>query len=179
VARESFQTDRLKAHRLTRADFQPLRAIHTDAVTMQTLSTDGSVPSEELSRTVFVRHMRHWEQHGFGLWLFSPLSTADVIGYCGLRKYPLRGIEETELFFGLRSEFFRQGFGTEMARAVVTIGFQDINADSIVSFTLNDNVASRALMTKVGMSFEKMIERAGLPHLMYRLKRLCDNSSPP
>lgn len=94
------------------------------------------------------------------------------IGYCGLRKCRLLEQRETELFFGIRSPFFRHGFGTEMAQAVVSIGFAELNLSRIVGFTLEDNSASRALMIKLGMAHVDVVQHAGLPHHLYRLDQL-------
>jgi RimJ/RimL family protein N-acetyltransferase len=39
---------------------------------------------------------------------------------------------------------------------------------SIVAYTREDNVASRGVMTKLGMSYEKSFDFAGESHLLYR-----------
>jgi ribosomal-protein-alanine N-acetyltransferase len=59
--------------------------------------------------------------------------------------------------------------GTEIAQAVLTVGFTEIRAPSVIGFTLSTNRASRALMTKLGMTYEGPMEHAGLPHQLYRL----------
>jgi RimJ/RimL family protein N-acetyltransferase len=137
---------------------------------MKTLSVDESVPTEEMSRAIFAAHMKHWDLYDFGIWLFSKKTNAEFVGYCGLRNYRLSDADEIELYFGLRSRFFRLGFGTEMARAVTDIGFTELRLTSIIGFTAESNAGSRALMTKLGMSHDGIIEHAGLPHLMYRLR---------
>ena len=169
----SFDTARLTARRPSDADFVVFRRIHTDTGTMKTLSVDGSVLTEKESREVLDRHLRHWDRNEFGIWLFSNLSNGKSIGYCGLRKYELGGEPETELFYGVRSKFFRMGYGFEMASAVVDAGFKDLDLRSVIAFTLADNSASRALMMKLGMQYEGVIEHACMPHVLYRLTRQC------
>lgn len=172
MASASFQTPRMTAHRLSPADLTILRDIHTDLATMKTLSADGSVLAEETSRAILDQHLRHWAAYDFGMWVFLQRRNEEAIGYCGLRQYELQGAAEIELFFGVRSKFFRMGFGTEMARAVIAIGFQEIGLSSVIAFTLKDNAGSRALMATIGMGYQRLIEHAGLPHLMYRLNRV-------
>ena len=171
MASPHFITPRLAAHRLSAGDFATFRAIHTDVLTMQTLSADGSIPSEEMSRAIFDRHLKHWDEHDYGLWLLSLTASGESVGYCGLRRMTLRGVAEVELFFGLHSRFFRQGLGTEIAHAVLEMGFREIRTASVIGFTLSTNRASRALMTKLGMTYEGPMEHAGLPHQLYRLTR--------
>jgi ribosomal-protein-alanine N-acetyltransferase len=170
MAPEHFEASRMIAYRPTHADFATLRKIHTDPATMKTLSEDGSILTEETSRAIFERHMLHWEKNYFGMWLFSLTRSGEAIGYCGLRNYTLQGTEEMELFFGVHSRFFRLAFGTEMARAVVDIGFRVLNLTSVIGFTLADNVGSTALMVGLGMKYDGLVEHAGLPRLLYRLK---------
>lgn len=165
-----FCTSRLAAHPIGPTDFAVWRAFLTDPGTIKTLSADGFIPSEEMSREIFHRHLRHWEEHQFGVWLFSTPPADNVVGYCGLRRQTSLAPDEIELLYGLRSPFFRLGFWMEMARAVVALGFREIRPRSIVGFTSDDNVASRALMTKLGMEYEGVVEHAGLPHLRYRLR---------
>lgn len=167
----SFETARMTARRPSEADFAVFRDIHTDAETMKALSVDGSVLTEKESREVLDRHLTHWDANEFGIWLFSDLSNGESIGYCGLRNYKLRSRQETELFYGVRSRFFRMGYGFEMARAVVEAGFKNLDMPSVIAFTLADNTASRALMMKLGMQYECVIEHAGMPHVLYRLTR--------
>ncbi len=165
----SFETARMSARRPSELDFAVLRDIHTDAETMKTLSVNGSILTEKESRGVLDRHLRHWDANEFGIWLFSNSSSGESIGYCGLRNYELNGRPETELFYGVRSRYFRMGYGIEMARAVVDAGFRNLDIPNIIAFTLADNTASLALMMKLGMRYEGVIEHAGMPHDLYRL----------
>ena len=42
---------------------------------------------------------------------------------------------------------------------------------SVVAFTLPDNTASRRVMEKLGMTYERDIVHADLPHVLYRSTR--------
>ena len=55
-----------------------------------------------------------------------------------------------------------------MAARSLEVAFQVLGRDSVVAFTLHDNLASRRVMEKNGMTYEKDIIHAGLPHLLYR-----------
>ena len=94
----------------------------------------------------------------------------------GIRNYLLHAESAIEIFFALRSPYFRRAFGTEMALAVMQIGFGDVGAESLVGFTLPENVGSRHLMEKLGMHYEGAVEQAGLPHVLYRIERHGDAS---
>lgn len=166
---DSFETARMAAQRPSYDDFPILRGFHTDVEMMKTLSVDGSVLTENESRKALNRHLMHWSSNEYGIWLFSNLVNGESTGYCGLRHCQSGGRPEVELFYGVRSGFFRMGYGIEMARAVVDIGFEHLDLPSVIAFTLADNTASRALMMKLGMQYEREIAHAGIPHELYRL----------
>jgi [ribosomal protein S5]-alanine N-acetyltransferase len=171
VAPEIFQTSRLTGRRLTSEGFALQETLLKDPETMRTLAADGQVPSEERITEICERHMQHWARYGFGVWQIFETATGAYVGQCGIRNYLLKEEPAIEIFFALRSPYLRQGFGTEMARAVIGIGFCDVGAESLVGFTLPENIGSRRLMEKLGMHYEGVIEHAGLPHVLYRIGR--------
>jgi RimJ/RimL family protein N-acetyltransferase len=58
-----------------------------------------------------------------------------------------------------------------MAREAVRVAFDVLEFDDVVAFTVHGNAASRAVMEKLGMAYEREVEHVGLPHVLYRLKR--------
>ncbi len=74
-----------------------------------------------------------------------------------------------EVAYGLLPAFWRRGLATEMAAASVRAGFETLGLADLVCFTLITNRASQHVMQKVGFTFEREVEHAGLPHLLYRL----------
>ena len=64
-----------------------------------------------------------------------------------------------------------EGFATEAASASVQWGLEVCGLDEIVSFTTPRNAASRRVMEKIGMKHIRDIERAGLPHVLYAVRR--------
>lgn len=171
---EIFETSRLTGRRLTSEDFALQEMLLKDVETMRTLSADGQVPSQEQIKALCERHLQHWARHGFGVWQMFETATDIYIGQCGIRNYLLQSESAIEIFFALRSPYFRRGFGMEMTGAVIQIGFRDLGAESLVGFTLRENVGSRRLMEKLGMRYEGVVEHAGLPHVLYRISRPSD-----
>ena len=58
---------------------------------------------------------------------------------------------------------------SEMAAEAVRVAFEELGLPDLVSFTLHDNHASRRVMERLGFSYERDVEHAGLPHVLYRL----------
>ena len=53
----------------------------------------------------------------------------------------------------------------------VEVAFEDLDLEEVVAFTLPDNIASRRVMEKAGFAYDRDIQRAGLPHVLYRIVR--------
>ena len=113
-------------------------------------------------------HIAHWEQHGFGLWMFCDRTTGAGVGYAGPRHTTVEQHAEVEIAYAVASARWGRGLATEMARAAVE-ATRAAGVDDLVCFTLVENAASRRVMEKAGFRYERDFERAGLAHALYRL----------
>lgn len=166
----SFHTDRLVATRLCETDLSELCRMHQDAKVMATL---GGTRSDERTREFLRTNLRHWDEHGVGLWVFRAASDRAFVGRGGLRHVQIGGHDEVEVTYALMPEFWGCGIATEMARALVKIGFEQLALAELVTFTLTTNHASRRVMEKVGFAFERELVHGvrGFPHVLYRIRR--------
>jgi RimJ/RimL family protein N-acetyltransferase len=165
---ETFRTNRLTAERLRPDHVSDCCRMYSDTRVMATL---GGVRSDEETREWLQQNLEHWERHRFGLWVFRDQSDGGFVGRAGLLHVQVEGTDEVELSYALRSEYWGRGLATELARACVQIGFEQLGLASVVAFTLTTNRASQRVMQKVGFTFERDISHAGLPHVLYRLCR--------
>ena len=165
---ERFSTARLVAGPMSDDDFDGLRLLHRDPVVMRTLSATGEPLGEDETRGFIERCRDHWLQHGFGVWTFRLEFSDTFIGYCGLKRTTIEDEACIELLYAVRASHWGQGYASEMAAAVVRLGLDKLGADSLVSFTLPVNAASRRVMEKQGFVYEKDIVHAGLPHVFLR-----------
>ena len=70
--------------------------------------------------------------------------------------------------------YWNRGYATEMAREAARVAFDVLELVDVVSFTVHGNEASRSVMEKLGMTYERDVDHAGLPHVLYRLTRDAD-----
>jgi RimJ/RimL family protein N-acetyltransferase len=87
------------------------------------------------------------------------------------RPVAVGGRDEVEVGYGIVPEFWGQGMATELARESVRVGFAVLGRADLVSFTLPTNQKSRRVMEKAGFRYERDVEHAGLPHVLYRLRQ--------
>src|SRR5262249_34405149 len=152
-------------------DFTALRSIHGDLRAVATVSIDGLPLAEDRTRTLIRESSIQALQHGLGLWVFRRKDQGEFIGYAGLRRTVVDGNRETELYYAVHPNFWRQNCGTEMARALVHFAFEQRAIGDIISFTLPTNLGSRGVMEKCGLRYERDVLHVGLPHVLYRLTR--------
>ncbi len=98
-------------------------------------------------------YMSCYESHGFGMCAMIWKPTGEMIGSAGLQ--PLDGTDEIEVGYSLTTEFWGRGIGTEAARAWLDHGFQSHGLDRIVAVAHTENWASRKIMEKLGMHYDK------------------------
>jgi RimJ/RimL family protein N-acetyltransferase len=162
----TFRTDRLIAERLRAGDLDDLCRMHRDPRVMATL---GGIRSADETRRFLRDNLDHWDRCGYGLWMFRDRENGQFIGRGGLRNVHVGGSDEVELAYALRAECWGQGLATEMAKAILMVGFERLDLTEVVAFTLPTNWASRRVMEKVGFTFERDIVHAGLQHVLYRI----------
>ena len=166
---DRFDTARLSAQAISLEHFSEIHRLHTDPLVMKTLSADGNVMTEEATRKHLQRCNDHWDQHGFGLWVFRARANGQFIGRGGLMTYQIDGQDVVGLAYAVMSDHWNQGFATEMAEASVRFGFEQLGLSEIGSWTLPINLASQRVTDKLGFRYERDIEFAGLTHRFYRL----------
>jgi [ribosomal protein S5]-alanine N-acetyltransferase len=163
---DTFHTARMLAERPRPEDFPALCLLLQDPRVAATL---GGPRPEARVRQDLEASLEHWTRYGFGIWMFREPADGRLIGRCGLRHVEVEGEEEFELLYALHAESWGHGLATEMAAAVLEVGFERLGLEDVVAFTLTTNRASRRVMEKVGMHYEGNITRADLPHVLFRI----------
>ena len=164
---EHLTTPRLVAEALAPSHFPDIHRLHTDPQVMKTLSADGKPLSEEATREHIRQSIQHWEQHGFGLSVFRRKTDGQFIGRGGLKVYQIDGEDVVGLAYAVLSDFWNQGFATEMGHVSLEVGFGRLGFAEIASWTLPINLASQWVMEKLGFRYERDFEFAWLAHRLY------------
>lgn len=161
-------TKHLAATALSVADLETLVSMHRDPRVMVTL---GGVRSAGQTRRFLAWNVAHWRRHGCGLWVFRNRADGRFVGRGGLRHTAIGGVPEVEIAYALLPEFWGKGLATEMARVCLDVGLHQLGLENVVAFTLPDNHASRRVMEKVGLRYEREIVHHDLRHMLYRRRR--------
>lgn len=162
----TLHTSRLFAERPRAEHLADICVMHQDPQVMATL---GGIRSIETTRQLFERWMQHWEQYGYGVYVWRTRTDGCFVGRAGLLHVHVGGNCEVELLYALQTVFWGKGLATELAHTLVHLGFEHIGLKDMVCFTLPTNHASQRVMQKVGFRYERDIVHADLPHVFCRL----------
>ncbi len=111
------------------------------------------------------RKVAHRVAHRFGWSLGWEGDTC--IGW-GVAQYCIvDGVSEVEIGWAVARSHWRRGLASRLGQHALT-EVASLALGSIVAYTREDNVASRGVMTKLGMTYEKRFDLDGEPHVLYR-----------
>ncbi|MGT2435334.1 GNAT family N-acetyltransferase [Bradyrhizobium betae] len=164
---DHFSTTRLTAERLNESHLADLVALHLDPEVSRYL---GGVRAPEVTTTYLATNMAHWDQHGFGLWVLRTNDGA-FAGRAGIRHILVDDIDEMEIAYAFRHEFWGQGLASEVAIALTDIGLSHHELPSLVGLVHVDNRASRRVLEKANYVLEKSMKSRGEDVVIYRIGR--------
>jgi [ribosomal protein S5]-alanine N-acetyltransferase len=168
---ELVHTPRLSCERLVLEHANELSGLMLDSRVLRTLWPREEPPTEADVISSVASKVDHWNRYGFGLWLVRDRRTGAMVGRGGLQYTYAVGLNEVEAAWVIAPDRWGQGLATELAQTAVEAAFETLELPELVALTLPDNLASRRVMEKTGFTYERDIEHAGLPHLLYRIRR--------
>lgn len=92
---------------------------------------------------------------GFGFHAIALAQTNEPMGFCGLSQAnldPPFARDAVEIGWRLATRFWGNGYVTEAAGALVDHGFARMGLEAIISFAVESNRRSTAVMRRIGMS---------------------------
>jgi [ribosomal protein S5]-alanine N-acetyltransferase len=98
-------------------------------------------------------------------------SSGALVGYCGFFHHEVDGKMEIEIGYRLDSNFWNRGLTTEAARAVRDHGFRDLKLNYVISLIHPENVPSRRVAEKNGMTLERKTTFRGFPTFIFSINR--------
>ena len=158
------------------ADLEPFAALNADPRVMEYLP---SRLTRDESAAMIVRMQARLAAQGWGHWALDV--DGQCIGFVGLSAptFEAHFTPCIEIGWRLAAEAWGKGYATEGARLALAHGFGTVGLAQIVSFTTTDNLRSRRVMERLGMTHDPAEDfdhprLAGHPlqrHVLYRLAR--------
>ena len=163
-------TPRLVLRHFERKDLPDLFAMDSDARVMRYLGSGMKGRTREECEQALERMVeRAAARAGYGLLHASLRDGGRFVGGCGL--FPVLEGADIEIAYRLPHEAWGQGYATEMARAVLAHGFDNLGLTRIVGLTWPENVPSQRVLVKIGLTREADAEHYGRTMQVYAAHR--------
>jgi RimJ/RimL family protein N-acetyltransferase len=160
----SVETPRLLATVPAAEDLDFLCALLGDPRVGATL---GGVRDRAAVEKLIALHRAECARDGFGFWIWRDRATGEPVARGGVRRTTVEGDEVVEVGWSVRPDRWGHGIATELGAASLRVA-ADHGIAAVVAFTLPHNVASRRVMEKLGMVYDRTFEHGPWgPHVLY------------
>jgi RimJ/RimL family protein N-acetyltransferase len=139
-------TERLVLRPVTAHDHDVLLA-HWTLPDVRRFLFDGEAPSAAEVTETIEESARDFSKSGYGIWLIQ--DRTGLVGTTGLRPLEDLGLE---IFYSLAPGSRGNGYATEAARAVVEHALVDLGLPEVLAEIDEGNVASVAVIRRLGMA---------------------------
>lgn len=175
---KTFETRRLLLRSFQMTDLDAMAAIDADPKVCTFLPTIGTrkKTAENIQKIV-----EHEQQKGFSLYAVELKQTSEMIGWIGLMTpwFEAHFTPAIEIGWRLAASHWNQGYASEGAMFILDYAFCSLSLEELVSFTAENNLASRRVMEKIGLHHKasddfnhpKIVGHPLEKHVLYRLKR--------
>ncbi|HEY7857550.1 MAG TPA: GNAT family N-acetyltransferase [Candidatus Nanopelagicales bacterium] len=154
-------TERVRLRAWREGDLPAYAALNADPRVMEFFpAVMGEEESEASARRIMDQH----ERLGFTMWavevVASARGAADFVGFVGLSvpsfDVPFPHLAEpcVEIGWRLAADWWGLGIATEAATECLRYAFEDLDLPEVVSFAVTDNARSRAVMERIGMTYD-------------------------
>jgi len=167
------QTTRLLLREFTPEDVDALALVLSDPETMRYYPA----PYDRAGVEQWIeRNRQRYQDDGVGLWAMELTKTEgskvrEIIGDCGIILQQVEGERLYEIGYHLRRDFWGQGLASEAAIACRDWALAHLKTERLISLIRPENVRSRHVAERVGMTVWKEVNWRGLPHCVYSIER--------
>lgn len=144
----TIETPRLILRQYTIDDYNALYEILSDPETMAHYPAPFAT---ERIRNWITWNLENYRKYGFGLLAVTQKETGTFIGDCGLTLQNIDGEMLPEIGYHIHKKYWRQGYGSEAARAVRDWAFRNTPYDTLYSYMKYTNIGSYATAAACGM----------------------------
>ena len=165
---DGIETARLRLRILAPSDLDALCGMTRDPEVMRYIGHGRTLTREE-TRLNLSNLISAFRRRGFGRWALTGKGSGALAGYCGLSL----SNEEVgvELAYMLAREEWGRGLALEAGRACLRYGFEKLGLPAVAGLTLRDNLRSRRVLERLGLSYVRDAHYYGFDCVYYSLAR--------
>lgn len=149
------KTKRLFLETWALEDFEAFASIARDPQVMRFIAEGAPWPDSRVRRFISDQHTLQ-ETLGYCNWKLIDRASGELLGFCGLA--PLQQINEIEIGWWLRPEYWKKGLAFEAAVCVLSAAFSEYGIHNIVARAYRANTSSIALMKRLEMVYDRVLD---------------------
>jgi len=170
------QTTRLLLREFTPQDADALGLVLSDPQTMRYYPA----PYDRAGVEQWIeRNRQRYQDDGVGLWAMELKKTQELISDCGIIRQQIEGEHLYEIGYHLRRDHWHQGLATEAAIACRDWAFAHLKTERLISLIRPENLPSRRVAERNGMTIWKEVGWRGLLHYVYSIEKKRPPASAP
>jgi [ribosomal protein S5]-alanine N-acetyltransferase len=163
----ALETARLRLREMTAQDAPALLAVVGDAETMRWYPRPLTLMDVDKA---IARQIGRYPS-GTGLLGLALREDGALIGDCGITWQEVDGVLEPEIGYHVRRDCWNRGYATEAAGAVRDYAFATLGCHHVISLIRPENLPSRRVAEKNGLSLNRMVFWHDYEHCVYRLEK--------
>jgi RimJ/RimL family protein N-acetyltransferase len=161
-------TTRLHLRPFTAADHEAIHAVYSDPEVMRYVG-HGAHRVMADTTAALRGYADGLAARGYSFVAVVERETGAVIGDAGL--YPFAGTgPDLELGYTLARSAWGRGYATELGRALLEHAFGALGAERVVAQVEPDNAASRRVLEKLGLRYERDLDAYGFRMALYAIE---------
>lgn len=150
------ETARLRLRRVTTDDAAFVLELLNEPAYIRNIGDRGLRTVDDARRYITERFAASYEQHGFGLYAVEPKEGGGPLGISGLVRR--ESLPDVDIGYAFLKRHWGRGYALEAAQAVLQHAQRDVGLKRLVAITAPDNQPSMALLRKLGLRFEKILQ---------------------
>lgn len=162
------ETPRLYLRKMQQDDQQELCTFLQDIEVMY--AWEAAFSEQEVTNWLNENLMRY-QRDGYSYWAVIEKATGKLVGVTGLIAEQVEQEQHLGIGYIYKKSAWGNGYATEAASACIDHAFHILNAAEVTAQIRPENIASRKVAEKLGMSvkaeFVKYYQGKAMPHLLY------------
>jgi ribosomal-protein-alanine N-acetyltransferase len=155
-----FESNRLSYRKLDHMDFELFYELYSDIEVMKYAYLDRFESQEEANiefSNILLSQSDQNKGTQYVAYIKNTKVSIGIVDYDVILKHEHGGIYEIGYF--IKPEYWGQGFGTEMASALINYLFKNTNIHKVIASCNFNNVVSENIMLKLGMKKEGVFKK--------------------
>ncbi len=164
----TIETERFLLRKFEERDLDLAFRLFNDGDVQRYLSPENRRTREQMKITL-QNFNKRWKERGFGMWCASQKNGSEMLGYCGFQYFD--ETSDMEIIFAFFKDCWGKEFATETANACLQFAFEELSAAKVFAVTHPENLASRHVLEKIGMIYEKRMPHYQMETITFSICR--------